>query len=259
MNPFHFGDSSRPLFGVYHPPLARAAASRSVLLCPSIGQEYIRAHRALRQLATQLARAGHHALRFDYEGQGDSAGEASEGSLSSWMANVGTAADELRDLSGATDVTLVGIRLGAVIAFRAAPAVGATDLVLWDPALRGPRYLEELYATFRVKPPALAAAQRGETIGVGGMPLTAALRRELEAIDLLAEPAPRVARALVVTTRPDADAERVAVRLGDAGAESRHRVAEMSGSWEGADRSGAILLPQQVIRTIVEHVQGRAA
>jgi pimeloyl-ACP methyl ester carboxylesterase len=259
VNPLYFGDSARPLFGMYHPPAGRAAAVRNVVLCPSLGQEYIRAHRALRQLATQLARAGHHVLRFDYDGQGDSAGEAWEPTLDTWVTNTGTAALELRDTSGVADVVLVGIRLGAVVAARAAASVQPVDLVLWDPAIAGRRYLDELCATFRVPPAALAASGRGETIGVGGMPITLAFRSQLEAIDLLAEPVPRVPRALVITSRPDPDAERLAARYRAAGTPAAQRTVEISGSWEGADRAGAILLPQQVIRAIAEHVDGREA
>ncbi len=168
MNPMYFGASAAPLFGVYHPPLARSAAPRCVLLCPPVGQEYIRAHRAFRQLGIALARAGHHVLRFDYSGTGDSAGDGTGVSLEQWEGDVCTAAEEIRDTSGVERLTLVGLRLGATMALRASRPVAADDLVLWDPVTDGGSYLEELYATYLVSHREQQLSAGGELIGIGG-------------------------------------------------------------------------------------------
>ena len=73
MKPLFFGEANRRLYGVYHPP---AKPSRhAVLLCYPGMQEYNAAHWMFRRLATSLSREGHHVLRFDYYGTGDSDGE----------------------------------------------------------------------------------------------------------------------------------------------------------------------------------------
>ena len=113
MNPFFFGSSEERLLGVHHPPRGRVPREVGVLLCYPLGQEYMRAHRAFRQLAMLLARRGFHVLRFDWFGTGDSAGAGEEGSIARWLEDARTAIDELKDTAGVTRVSLVGLRLGA--------------------------------------------------------------------------------------------------------------------------------------------------
>ena len=62
MNPFYFGTSQRPLFGIHHPPKSSDVRASGVVLCPAIGQDYMRTHRGLKQLALQLSKAGFHVL-----------------------------------------------------------------------------------------------------------------------------------------------------------------------------------------------------
>ena len=146
MNPFFFGAGQSRLFGVYEPPCADRQGVRAALLCYPWGAEYLYAHRAMRQLARRLTAAGFHTLRFDYFGTGDSAGDAHDGDLTIWQANVESAMDELKDITGAGRVTLVGLRLGAALAAMVA-AQRPDDveaLVLWDPIVCGKEYLEHL-------------------------------------------------------------------------------------------------------------------
>jgi hypothetical protein len=144
METFFFGDSQSALFGSYHRPIG-AERDHAVLLCAPIGQEYLRAHWALRQLALALARAGLHVMRFDWFAVGDSAGETREGTATRWVADALAAAEELRDMAAVQRLSIVGLRLGATIA---ATAIGkgmrAHDLVLWDPVVSGRAYLAEL-------------------------------------------------------------------------------------------------------------------
>ena len=81
MNPFFFGSSERPLYGVHHPPRERGPRESGVVLCYPMGQEYMRSHRAFRQLANLLTRKGHHVFRFDYFATGDSSGASGEGTF----------------------------------------------------------------------------------------------------------------------------------------------------------------------------------
>ena len=94
MTPLFFGDLARlhrhlsdlffgdpALFGIHHPPPDESGSGKrpAVLVCPSIGHEHTRAQRALRILAEALARGGHHVLRLDYRGLGDSWGRLEDG------------------------------------------------------------------------------------------------------------------------------------------------------------------------------------
>ena len=143
MNPFFFGDAARQLYGAYHP--ATVSSRRGAVLCNPWGREYLLSHSTFRVLASQLAASGCHTLRFDYSGTGDSAGASEEVRHEQWLADTAAAVDELKDLSGADDIALVGMRHGAAIA--ALIARRRTDVrrvVLWDPVFDGKRYLSEL-------------------------------------------------------------------------------------------------------------------
>lgn len=126
--PFYFGPG-RELFGFFHP--AVASAGTAVLLCYPLGAEQIRCHRLYRQLAHALSESGLPVLRFDYFGTGDSAGRSGEVDWSRCVADVATAADELRMRSGCPRILAFGTRLGANAAL-AASAARLDGLVAWD-------------------------------------------------------------------------------------------------------------------------------
>ena len=98
MQPFYFGSAERSLFGLYTPSRGRSHRDLGALLCYPMGAEYMRAHRAFRQLGTLLNRQGFHVLRFDYFGTGDSAGEGTEATVEQWLEDV-----DAEDEEGAED------------------------------------------------------------------------------------------------------------------------------------------------------------
>jgi pimeloyl-ACP methyl ester carboxylesterase len=199
VRPFFFGRSDAPIFGLYHEPEGKGLDRGGVVICPPFGAEYVRAHRALRELAFRLASAGFHVLRFDYFGTGDSGGEADQVTIDAWLVDVGAAVDEMLEICGRRSTSLVGLRLGGALA--AVAAAGRSDVVrlaLWDPVLNGPCYLEELLgrharfiATHAHPAGYLLPDPPDEALGA---PLTPALLDGLRAIDLLAtaRPAPEV-------------------------------------------------------------------
>ncbi len=139
-----FGDSRQPLFGMHHAP-AEPARRTAILICPPWGTEYMRAYRGLRQLAVQLARAGYPVLRFDYRGTGDSAGEVRDIALADWVADIVTAAAELRRVSGVPYLAVFGLRFGALLAQQAlADGLAADALLVWDAPPSGEVYMDNL-------------------------------------------------------------------------------------------------------------------
>ena len=141
--PFYFGDDAS-LFGLFH--ATGGPASKAVLLCPPLGQDHIRCHRLYRQLANALAGEGIPALRFDYYGTGDSAGESADVDWERCMADIATAAEELRRRSGADRVIAFGARLGGSMAIVAAQSVRFAGMVIWDPVFDGGAHVSRLDA-----------------------------------------------------------------------------------------------------------------
>jgi alpha/beta superfamily hydrolase len=141
---FFFGPSNQRVFATYHPPVSSGSQVLTVI-CPPLFNEYLRTHRALRELAITLAEGGQHVLRFDYRGTGDSHGELGEVAISDWVEDIALAVREGRDLSGAIVVRLLGVRASGLLACRAEGASSDVQrFVLWDPVPDGNGYLQAL-------------------------------------------------------------------------------------------------------------------
>jgi pimeloyl-ACP methyl ester carboxylesterase len=108
--------------------------------------EYQRTHYAIRLVALQLAKAGFHVLRFDYHGIGDSSGDIDAGQFELWIKDIELAVRELYEMSGARDLTIVGLRMGAALAVETLTSrnIKAKSIVFWDPVLSGREYLSTL-------------------------------------------------------------------------------------------------------------------
>jgi len=203
-----FGPPHRPLFGWIHAP-AGDRCRGAVVLCPPLGREHTSAHYTYRKLAEALAEAGLLAVRFDYDGTGDAAGgDGDEGRVESWLSSIGHAIDLAR-ACGAREVSVVGMRMGALLAaVEAARRGDAHALVLWDPCPSGAGFVREqrLLQRLRTDSPAPAAAGGTE---LPGFVFGADTVRDLGALDVPASPRP-VVRHLLVLTR---DAQPVAAGL----------------------------------------------
>ena len=197
--PIFFGPADRPLFGWVHQPEGRMSRGTAVL-CPPLHREYISAHYSLRVLAEQLAERDITAIRFDYAGTGDSAGSGADpGHMEASEASIDHALRLAEDL-GTTELVLVGMRMGALLAARAAarsPRVAA--LVLWDPCASGREFVREQIALFRLTYGKAKTVHDGTE--VAGFVLSA---ETVEHLGTLVAPDanPTVERALLLT-RPD--------------------------------------------------------
>jgi len=208
MSPFYFGTAERRLFGIYE-AARRSPVKGAAVLCYPWGPEYIHAHRSLRQLSNMLTAAGIHTLRFDYFGTGDSAGDSTAGDLDGWETDIHSAIEELTDTTGATQISLVGLRLGATLAANVAARLGAAvnSLVLWDPVVSGSEYLTEMHHSARTgwllpKSATARPADQGGGHEILGFPLTKSLAAAVKRIDLAATAAALPGRTLMVVSQP---------------------------------------------------------
>lgn len=143
MSALFFGSSDEQLFGYHHD--ARGDERGAVVLCNAWGGDYQHAHRAMSSLARRLADEGFHVLRFDYAGCGDSWGETTVGDMRRWEDDTSAAIEELQAMSGQTRVDVIGLRLGALLACRAAAThPDIRRVVLWDPVTDGAAWVREM-------------------------------------------------------------------------------------------------------------------
>jgi alpha/beta superfamily hydrolase len=184
--PTWFGTSESPLLGWLHLPADRRARA-GVVICPPLGKEQISAYPTLRVLADRLADQGFAALRFDYEGTGDSAGDLSGASrVEGWLRNVVAATSLLRQ-AGVEDVALVGLRMGATLAAVAASTCAPlAALVCWDPCVSGRAFLREQRALHCLSVgTGLESAADGGAVEAPGLVYGAATARALKSLTLL--------------------------------------------------------------------------
>jgi alpha-beta hydrolase superfamily lysophospholipase len=149
--PLWFGPSERPLFGWVHVPEGGRACG-AVVLCPPLARELTSTQYCYRLLAEALTRAGMLTVRFDYDGTGDSAGgDFDPHRVESWLASIGHAVDLARSC-GPRAVSLVGMRVGALLAAVEAARLGSVDaVVLWDPCGSARSFVREQMALQRIR------------------------------------------------------------------------------------------------------------
>lgn len=250
--PFFFG-AEQSLFGVYYPP-ADTGQQIGVVVCHPWGQEYIRAHRACHQLALRLSNLGVPALRFDYYGTGDSAGEDEEASVQRSLESIATAIEELRTRSGVTRVALVGMRLGATLAALAGPQHPDVErVVLWEPLVNGAEYLEELkawhsrnmlYFLGNIKDSGPKTVTE-----ILGFALSQQMVSEMGAINLLGNTAKPADQVLVIEREKLATTTELCQHLKDGGAAIVYHQVDAPQMWtENPDKA---LVPHQTLETIV--------
>lgn len=193
----YLGEQDRRLFACFHVADHAAALDCVAVICNPIGYEYIHSHRTLRHLADDLARAGLPALRFDYDGTGDSPGtDLDPDRLSRWVEDIETAIAAARSLSGCTRVCLVGLRLGATLAMLAVSHAPVDGLVLWSPCVSGRRYVREMQALAQAARTSVNALP-GKAEAAGFL-MSAQTQQQLNEIRLLDQSAQVAGRALVL-------------------------------------------------------------
>jgi uncharacterized protein len=263
MNPFYFGAQERQLLGIYEAAGGAAKTSRAVVVCHPWGSEYIHAYRAVRQLTKMLTVNGIHTLRFDYFGTGDSAGDSTAGDLDGWETDIHSAIEELVDTTGATQISLVGLRLGATLAANVAARLGAAvnSLVLWDPVVSGSEYLTETHRSARrgwllPKSAIGRPADQGGGHEIMGFPMTESLAAAIKRIDLAAIAPALPRRTLTVVSQPLRSHESLQRALGQRPAPLAIEYIESQPGWVewpiGHPLAGAV--PVKILQRIVEWV-----
>jgi pimeloyl-ACP methyl ester carboxylesterase len=260
MIPSFFPDGSGQLFGVRHPPLAKLGRRRAALLCQPWGPEYVRTHRAFRQLAVQLSGRGFDVLRFDYFGSGDSAGEGTEATLERWVDDIGAAAEELRRGSDVEELIFVGLRLGAALALVAAGRrADVASLVLWEPFEDGDAHLAELLAAqaeWERRKSWFDSGGGGGSNGGGaldllGFPATPRFLAELKGFRAWTGKPGAIRRALLVEHEARAGSRKLQEALVGAGILVDHRVVPAPRIWDVLVRASA-LVPRATLDCVVD-------
>lgn len=259
----YFGHDNKTLFGAWHHSQTNDATT-AVVLCYPMGQEYMRIHRTYVELARNLAEQGLEVLRFDYYGCGDSSGETTDGTLKQWTDDILQAIRELRIETGLREVHLVGSRIGANLALRAAeisPDVAA--VVLWEPILNGVEYLatlEKAHHNLLHNNARLDGYNGAKSwfVELVGYPVSKQLYDELAAIDLFESPVSQTSDALVLANTDKPRLQEYANRLRSPVNRVDYISANESDAiWLKEDRQNKGVVPARAVQAIASWLGGK--
>ena len=190
-------------------------------MCHPLFEERKSAHRVMVDAARALAAAGCAVLRFDYRGCGDSTGDFETFSCSDWREDIARACRFLTENTCVKRLGVLGLRLGASLAFDAAATFDTVDFaVLWEPILNGRRHFDQelrrklvremvTFGQSRVtRATLLKDLEDGKPIDLDGFAVTKRLFTGLSAIDLLKLHRRVVRKTLLVHVAPTGAAPR---------------------------------------------------
>ena len=257
MQPFYFGRPEKSLFGIYHPPSGDRARNCGIVICHPMGREYILGYRALRQLAHQLARAGFAVLRFDYYGCGDSAGDGGEGSIMQWINDIEAAIEEVKHRGASSKICLVGARLGAALGVLVGvPRSDVEAIVLWDPVLDGKNYVSDLVAQHKEwlnerSTEIHTPESTQKTLEVLGYPFSATLQEDLGRINLLTVERCPAKHVLTLENDKTSSGIQLSDHWKESGADSEYQHISGSRVWIRSQGADNVVVPAQILQTIV--------
>ena len=140
-------DDSR-IFAIANAATVDSNLDVGVVFCHAFAEERQKTYRATHHFSNMLGEHGIPSLRFDYFGTGDSDGGMEGITLDRMLADSMVAAAHARETLERESLIFLGIRLGAVIAARAASALsGANACIMWNPVIDGGAYLRSLRRT----------------------------------------------------------------------------------------------------------------
>jgi pimeloyl-ACP methyl ester carboxylesterase len=257
VEPLFFGESARPLYGVYHPPSINQYRDEGVLLCYPAGQEYLRLHRAYRQLATLLADKGFHVLRFDFSGTGDSFGNNEDMTYSAWLKDVEHAAEELQAMSGVNNLYIVGARIGSIVAAGAAKSIKARKIVLWEPYAKSEAIFEDIITRINNDPDDSNYLDQSGGFHFNGFHFPESFISSFSGsgiaeIDLSGQPA----SVLLISSEDSEKLASIESVLKTQGIDTTKKQVDCVSDWNELDEMGGLFLPQQTLTVIADWIEG---
>jgi len=135
-------DDERIFSCTYLPPTKPRAG---VLICSPLLADVHVSYRREVVTARELAARGFAVQRFHFRGSSNSDGSADAANLPALAMDAQRAGECLAQIAGIKPTVLLGTRLGAIIAARAARFFEASTLVMWAPTLNTEGYFRDVF------------------------------------------------------------------------------------------------------------------
>lgn len=193
--PFFIQGTTGDLFAMYYPARGEAGGRRDVIFLPPFAEEMNKSRRMLALQARRLAEAGFGVLLLDLYGTGESQGDFGQARWSIWLNDI-VAARAWLQREGATQVSALGLRLGALLALDLVRQQKNIfeRLVFWQPVMNGENMINQ-FLRLRLAADMISGAEErestqslrqimagGRSIEVGGYELTPELVTAIDAL-----------------------------------------------------------------------------
>jgi len=194
-------------------------------------------------------------MRFDYYGTGDSAGMLRDADLDQWQSNINTGLEELKDISGISKVSLVGLRFGAALAATApVQSHRVRKLVLWDPVVTGANYIKNLRRMHEERSKPLHDNRvKGELQGVEeliGFRFSGNMIADIEAVNLLETSEFSASEIFLIVSEQQEEYEQFREHLQSLGLLKGYQVISSAGGWNSIHEFDSALIASEAVNAI---------
>jgi alpha/beta superfamily hydrolase len=215
-----------PLYGVWHCE-GKTPARPPIVLIPALLDERRTAGAAWVSLARELAANGFPVLRFEFRGEGESLGNGAQRKWPDLLQDIQAALRYAAQRAPENNVTAIGLRLGASLAWQAAhenkPIEGMNwkRLIAIAPIMKG--NAQERLWRLRTKirsemgGTATQAQSDGEVLDLDGLPVHADFMTAVKALDLTSQPPQFKTTLLQVSFKEEPTADAVALQQAGGG------------------------------------------
>lgn len=147
LDPAFIAGSKGPLFALHHAPEHApekvSDSTECIVAIPSFAEEMNRCRYMQTLLAQALNKQGHALVSVDPYGTGDSSGDFAEASWDQWIQDTIDATHYAKQL-GYKKISLLAVRLGALLAMAAAPEIeNLHRMIFWQPVTNGKTFLNQ--------------------------------------------------------------------------------------------------------------------
>jgi exosortase A-associated hydrolase 2 len=143
LDPAFIEGSKGSLFALHHVPEKVSDSTECIVAIPSFAEEMNRCRYMQTMLAQALNKQGHALVSVDPYGTGDSSGDFVEASWEQWIQDTIDATHYAKQL-GYKKISLLAVRLGALLAMAAAPEIeNLHRMIFWQPVTNGKASLNQ--------------------------------------------------------------------------------------------------------------------
>jgi len=143
LDPAFIEGSKGSLFALHHVPAKVSDSTECLVAIPSFAEEMNRCRYMQTMLAQALNKQGHALVSVDPYGTGDSSGDFAEASWEQWIQDTIDATHYAKQL-GYKKISLLAVRLGALLAMAAAPKIeNLHRMIFWQPVTNGKASLNQ--------------------------------------------------------------------------------------------------------------------